>query len=111
MNSRIKMLSGSIIAIIGAAILIGVKVAENDTPWYNRADNFETSVKVFTIISIGLIIWGVIDIVGAIISSIYSNKTIESIETQQVQTIECPGCGLRLNKTAKVCPKCGNQLL
>lgn len=110
MNSRLKMLSGSIVSIVGVAVLVGAKIAESEIPWYQRVDDFDTIVSVLSLVGIMLIIWGAIDIIGGLISSAYSNKTIESIETQQVQTIICPGCGLRLNKSTKACPKCGTEI-
>lgn len=110
MNSRLKILSGSIVSVVGVAVLVGAKIAESEIPWYKQVDNFDTIVSVLSLIGIMLIIWGMIDIVGGLISSAYSNKTIESVDTQQIQTITCPGCSLRLNKSTKVCPKCGTEI-
>lgn len=104
---------GTICSVIGFILFLSAQMIiweSTGYTWSKPYTQFEAQTLLVKWIGLLLLICGIIDLVMFTISKYYTNKNVQDVNMQQLTTTTCPNCGLPVNNSAKVCPKCKTEL-
>ncbi len=106
-------ITGSISSIVGFVLFLTAQIiisSETRYTWRKPYTAFEAQTLTLKWVGIILLICGILDIILIIVSKYYENKNSQDIDVTNNSSVQCPNCGLLVNKETKICPKCKNSL-